>query len=70
MGFSLALRGLSHPETSRGGNRLGMIGMAIAVAITLAMLPEIDLVLILAGVLVGGSLGTATAPKHQTTALP
>ncbi len=26
--FILALRGLSHPETSRGGNRYGMIGMA------------------------------------------
>ena len=29
--FILALRGLSHPETSRQGNRFGMIGMAIAV---------------------------------------
>ncbi len=68
--FILALRGLSHPETSRGGNRLGMIGMAIAVAITLAMLPEIDFVLILAGVLVGGSIGTAIALKIKMTALP
>ncbi len=68
--FILALRGLSHPETSRGGNRLGMIGMAIAVAITLAMLPEIDFVLILAGVLVGGTIGTAIALKIQMTALP
>ena len=68
--FILALRGLSHPETSRRGNRLGMIGMAIAVAITLAMLPEIDFVLILAGVLVGGSIGTAIALKIKMTALP
>ncbi len=68
--FILALRGLSHPETSRGGNRLGMIGMAIAVAITLAMLPEVDFVLILAGVLVGGTIGTAIALKIQMTALP
>ena len=28
--FILALRGLSSPETSRRGNRLGMVGMAIA----------------------------------------
>jgi NAD(P) transhydrogenase subunit beta len=34
--FILALRGLSHPTTSRTGNRYGMIGMLIAVATTLA----------------------------------
>ena len=36
--FILALRGLSSPATSRRGNSLGMIGMALAVAITLATL--------------------------------
>ena len=30
--FMLALRGLSSPVTSRQGNRMGMAGMAIAVA--------------------------------------
>jgi NAD(P) transhydrogenase subunit beta len=34
--FILALRGLSSPETSRAGNRFGMLGMAIAVVTTLA----------------------------------
>ena len=68
--FILALRGLSHPETSRGGNRFGMLGMAIAVAITLGMLPEIDFVTILAGVLIGGAIGTVIALKIQMTALP
>jgi len=68
--FILALRGLSHPETSRGGNRFGMIGMAIAVAITLGMVPEIDFVTILAGVLIGGAIGTVIALKIQMTALP
>src|SRR3982751_6231381 len=33
--FILALRGLSGPESSRRGNRLGMLGMAIAVLTTL-----------------------------------
>ncbi len=33
--FILALRGLSGPESSRRGNRAGMLGMAIAVATTL-----------------------------------
>ena len=34
--FILALRGLSSPESSRRGNRAGMLGMAIAVVTTLA----------------------------------
>jgi H+-translocating NAD(P) transhydrogenase subunit beta len=33
--FILALRGLSSPATSRRGNRLGMVGMIIAVATTM-----------------------------------
>ncbi|MEO5775177.1 MAG: NAD(P)(+) transhydrogenase (Re/Si-specific) subunit beta [Sphingomicrobium sp.] len=42
--FILALRGLSSPESSRRGNNLGMIGMAIAVVTTLIVtLPRIDL---------------------------
>ena len=36
--FILTLRGLSSPETSRRGNLLGMSGMALAVAVTLATL--------------------------------
>jgi NAD(P) transhydrogenase subunit beta len=33
----MALRGLSHPSTSRKGNIYGMIGMGIAIATTLAL---------------------------------
>ena len=39
--FILALRGLSNPETSRRGNLFGMIGMAVAVATTLAAHPPV-----------------------------
>ena len=41
--FILALRGLSHPETSRQGNLYGMVGMAIAVVVAyhdIAVLPQ------------------------------
>ncbi len=39
--FILALRGLSSPESSRRGNYIGMVGMAIAVVTTLiAHLPR------------------------------
>ncbi|MFC6049261.1 NAD(P)(+) transhydrogenase (Re/Si-specific) subunit beta, partial [Methylobacterium hispanicum] len=33
--FIMALRGLSHPTTSRQGNLYGMVGMALAVLTTL-----------------------------------
>jgi NAD(P) transhydrogenase subunit beta len=68
--FILALRGLSHPETSRAGNRYGMIGMAIAVVTTLFLLPEINWFVILAGIVVGGGIGTVIALKIKMTALP
>ena len=39
--FILALKGLSHPTTARRGNVLGIIGMAIAVLVTLALVTTI-----------------------------
>ena len=33
--FILALRGLSSPETSRQGNLYGIIGMALAIGVTI-----------------------------------
>jgi len=74
--FILTLRGLSSPETSRLGNRLGMIGMAIAVLTTLATLAsqgQLDLVtvlMILVGVAIGGTVGTITARRIPMTAMP
>jgi len=41
--FILALRGLSSPATSQRGNRMGMIGMAIAVVTTLVTNVPMDL---------------------------
>jgi NAD(P) transhydrogenase subunit beta len=70
--FILALRGLSHPETSRRGNQLGMAGMAIAVLATLAhhgMSPA-GFGLIALAIVIGGSIGTVVARRIQMTALP
>src|SRR5579875_2623252 len=74
--FILALRGLSSPATSRRGNQLGMIGMAIAVATALltlwgtGALDAVTLLLILAGVAVGGSVGAVIARRVPMTAMP
>lgn len=68
--FILALRGLSSPDTARQGNLFGMIGMGLAVATTL-FLPSVNTyAMILLGIFIGGSIGTAIALKIEMTALP
>ncbi len=71
--FILALRGLSSPASSRQGNRFGMIGMAIAVATTLALRPPssgLAWLLVLVGFAVGGGIGVWRARTVQMTAMP
>ena len=70
--FILALRGLSSPETSRQGNFLGMTGMAIAIATTLltAAPGAGGLLMILAGLGIGGAIGAVTAKRVPMTAMP
>jgi NAD(P) transhydrogenase subunit beta len=68
--FILAIKGLSHPETSRRGNRFGMIGMAIAIVTTL-FLPQVQSYWQIAlGIAIGGAIGTVTALRIQMTSLP
>ncbi|MCE2760933.1 MAG: NAD(P)(+) transhydrogenase (Re/Si-specific) subunit beta [Acetobacteraceae bacterium] len=70
--FILALRGLSHPETSRQGNMFGMIGMAVAIVATL-LKPGMDIAgigLVIAGLAIGGGIGTIVAQRIQMTSLP
>jgi NAD(P) transhydrogenase subunit beta len=68
--FILALRGLSSPESSRRGNRLGMIGMAIAVVTTLVTHEIASIVEIAAAIAVGGGVGLVMARRIQMTAMP
>ncbi|MFG1424173.1 NAD(P)(+) transhydrogenase (Re/Si-specific) subunit beta [Roseixanthobacter liquoris] len=71
--FVLALRGLSHPTTSRQGNMFGMVGMAIAVLTTLALSPPADIlgwVLVIAGIGIGGGIGAVVARRIAMTAMP
>jgi NAD(P) transhydrogenase subunit beta len=68
--FILSLRGLSHPETARQGLNFGMTGMGIAILTTL-MTPAVSSYgLIIAGIVIGGTIGTVTAVKIKMTALP
>ena len=65
--FILALRGLSSPETSRQGNLFGIIGMAIAIGVTILSIGNFSLgfVYLLVFMLIGGSIGAFIAFKYQ-----
>jgi H+-translocating NAD(P) transhydrogenase subunit beta len=70
--FILALRGLSHPTTSRQGNMYGMIGMGLAVVTTLIYAnPNLGgWLLVIVGIAIGGSIGAVIARRVPMTAMP
>ena len=70
--FILALRGLSHPETSQKGNLYGMIGMGIAIGATMLQpgMSWSGIGIIIAGLAIGGSIGAVLAQKIAMTSLP
>ncbi len=70
--FILALRGLSHPDSSRRGNLFGMVGMVIAILATLAhgSMSLVGYGLIVLGLAIGGGIGVFVALRIKMTALP
>jgi NAD(P) transhydrogenase subunit beta len=71
--FILALRGLSHPTTSRQGNLFGMVGMGLAVLTTLVLEPPDGpgaFLLVVLGLAVGGGAGAYIARTVPMTAMP
>ena len=68
--FIMALKGLSSPVSARRGNLLGMAGMGIAAATTLAMPGVGNYGLILLGIIAGGTAGAVIARKIAMTAMP
>ncbi len=71
--FIMALRGLSHPTTSRQGNLYGMVGMAVAILTTLVGHPPagaVAWILVLLGIGIGGGIGAVIAKRVPMTAMP
>jgi len=75
--FIQALKGLSHPTTSRLGNTFGMIGMGIAVATTVALIVELagdsagsGMLYVVGGIVVGGTFGAIMAKRVEMTKMP
>ena len=68
--FILALKGLSSPNSARRGNLFGILGMALAVAVTLAQ-PEVGAYAwIAAAMAIGGAVGAVIALRIRMTAMP
>ena len=78
--FIQALKGLSHPTTSIRGNLFGMIGMAVAVLTTAALIFKLagqmgqsgstGMGWVLGALLVGGTAGTVMAKRVEMTKMP
>jgi NAD(P) transhydrogenase subunit beta len=68
--FILALKGLSTPTSARRGNTLGIVGMALAVIFTAALIWKGRLDLIVIAMLIGGTVGAIVARRVQMTQMP
>ncbi len=70
--FIMALRGLSHPTTSRQGNLYGMVGMGIAIVTTLLLArPTLGgFLMIVVGIAIGGGIGAVIAKRIPMTSMP
>nr|MDH4450676.1 NAD(P)(+) transhydrogenase (Re/Si-specific) subunit beta [Rhodoferax sp.] len=78
--FIQALKGLSHPTTSIRGNIFGMVGMAVAVFTTGALIFKLadqlgqdgmtGMAWVLGTLLVGGTAGTVMAKRVEMTKMP
>lgn len=78
--FIQALKGLSHPTTSIRGNVFGIIGMAVAVVTTAALIVKLaahmgqdgvsGMAWVLGALLVGGTAGTVMAKRVEMTKMP
>ncbi|WP_044873441.1 NAD(P)(+) transhydrogenase (Re/Si-specific) subunit beta [Pseudomonas sp. LFM046] len=75
--FIQALKGLSHPTSSRRGNLFGMVGMAIAVVTTISLIYKLGADLatqgigyVIVGLLIGGTAGSIMAKRVEMTKMP
>ena len=75
--FIQALKGLSHPTSSRRGNLFGMLGMGLAIITTVGLIYKLGneiatagIGYVIVGLLVGGSVGTLMAKRVEMTKMP
>jgi H+-translocating NAD(P) transhydrogenase subunit beta len=68
--FILGLKRLQSPDTARLGNRISATGMLLAIIVTLLDRSIVGYTTIVAGIVVGGTIGLTMALRVQMTAMP
>ena len=68
--FILGIKKLSHPKTARNGNFLSALGMFVAIISTLITSDNIDLQMIMVGMIIGTVIGALFAQKVEMTQMP
>ena len=68
--FILGIKKLSHPKTARSGNFLSACGMFVAIISTLIANDNIDLQMIVLGMIIGSAIGALFAQKVEMTQMP
>ena len=68
--FILALGGLSNPESARRGNMYGILGMALAVIVTVLGIGTANYVLLFGTLVVGSAVGLLVAQRVKMTQMP
>ena len=68
--FILGIKGMTKPKTAVRGNQLSAIGMLIAVTAALLHHDIIGFTTIIAGILLGGSIGAVLAKRTAMTSMP
>jgi len=68
--FVFGIKKLTSVKTCRQGNRISEIAMLLAIVTTLLTFSNLNIGLILAGVVVGGAIGALIAKKTPTTQMP
>ena len=68
--FILGIKKLSHPKTARNGNFLSALGMFVAIISTLIASDNIDLQMIMIGMIIGTVIGALFAQKVEMTQMP
>lgn len=68
--FILSLAGLSKQETARNGNKFGIIGMVIALSVTILSVNFQSMTYILVAMVIGSLIGARLALKVEMTEMP
>lgn len=68
--FMLGIKNLSSPATAKLGNKLSMIGMAVAIVATLASPDMFGYTMIILAIAIGAAIGGYAAIKVEMTSMP